>query len=668
MCACRVRRFHTLADSSRPPVSGTKVGSMRARFAVAALALISSCGESDTSSLLRVTWEEPLVVDQLELTGTVEGDVVFGPTLRPQRAGAPLLSPQTVPVRFDPTLVGATIRLHVQARSSGAVVAEGTTEHVIGRGPTHVAALTLEARGGPDACGPCPTGTECIDGQCRCTAKRCAGCCENDTCRGGDQSAACGAGGEACRACAAGEGCRLGVCSLCPSTCDAGCCQGSACTAPSATACGTGGDACEACDLDKADRCGAAGACACGAQAPCGAGQRCVGGACVCDALSCPSGCCSQDQCQPQSTATCGVLGGSCFACDLSKSDTCAPTGACKCGGTGLCAAGQRCSGGQCVCDATSCPSGCCASGVCLAPSLTACGTGGATCATCDPATADTCANGGCACGGGAPCVPGQRCQSGQCVCDATSCPDGCCDGVQCQIGQLSACGTSGGACQACDAEVADNCASGGCACGVGPACEGGQRCLAGACVCDSVSCPGGCCDGTTCQAKSINTCGVNGSTCVACDLALADQCSHQNGQCACGGGPSCLPGQRCQGGACVCDATSCPDGCCNADRCEVRALGTCGVGGEACVSCDAQRADSCGSDGACRCGAGLMCDVGQRCLAGACICDSVSCTSGCCSGTTCQPGTQDGTCGGGGASCQDCTVTSQVCLSQTCG
>ncbi|HEU5431321.1 MAG TPA: hypothetical protein VFU81_06650, partial [Thermomicrobiales bacterium] len=51
-------------------------------------------------------------------------------------------------------------------------------------------------------------------------------------------------------------------------------------------------------------------------------------------------------------------------------------------------------------------------------------------------------------------CDPGQRCQDGTCVCDAQSCPTGCCggaDGTACQRGtSAQACGVGGAGCQQC--------------------------------------------------------------------------------------------------------------------------------------------------------------------------------------------------------------------------
>ena len=75
-------------------------------------------------------------------------------------------------------------------------------------------------------------------------------------------------------------------------------------------------------------------------------GWRCSGSSCVCDATSCPNGCCDANkQCHASANATCGMAGAACKAC----------------------ASGQECNAaGSCVCDAASCAAGCCSSGACV--------------------------------------------------------------------------------------------------------------------------------------------------------------------------------------------------------------------------------------------------------------------------------------------------------------
>ncbi|HET7094724.1 MAG TPA: hypothetical protein VFI22_14630, partial [Thermomicrobiales bacterium] len=159
------------------------------------------------------------------------------------------------------------------------------------------------------------------------------------------------------------------------------------------------------------------------------------------------------------------------------------------------CANGQRCQDGVCVCDGISCPNGCCDDQqTCRrGTSEQACGDGGAACQTCGAcATCDgsTCAptDGACCDDGlgvcrGATCIDcdqGQRCLNGQCICDATSCPDGCCDGAICRGGDSNgACGTEGQVCQTCGTCLTCNgetCVNAvGVCCGTAAACRSGQ-------------------------------------------------------------------------------------------------------------------------------------------------------------------------------------------------
>src|SRR5206468_586196 len=122
--------------------------------------------------------------------------------------------------------------------------------------------------------------------------------------------------------------------------------------------CGNAGSACVACSAALADNCGASGACQCGAAAACVPGQRCLSGACVCDATSCPVGCCTNNTCASRTLSTCGLDGGACVACaacDLTRADNCT-NGACGCGAGGICGASSACDGGVCV--APACPAG----------------------------------------------------------------------------------------------------------------------------------------------------------------------------------------------------------------------------------------------------------------------------------------------------------------------
>ena len=179
----------------------------------------------------------------------------------------------------------------------------GGTANVCGSG-TCSPTCAGKACGASDGCsgvcaqGSCPSGEKCVAGTCTCDPGTCAGCCEGTACEPGTATAACGHGGGVCQSCT-GEG------QTCGGSGHAGVCG---CT-PHCTGCG--GD----------DGCG-------GTCNTCSSGQTCVGGACVCNATSCPNGCCE---------------GSSCL--------TGTSTSACRSGGAlcGTCSSGLECAGGNCL-------------------------------------------------------------------------------------------------------------------------------------------------------------------------------------------------------------------------------------------------------------------------------------------------------------------------------
>ena len=254
------------------------------------------------------------------------------------------------------------------------------------------------------------------------------------------------------------------------------------------------------------------------------------------------------------------------------------------------------------------------------------------------------------------------RCVHPAGACNATSCPNGCCDGSGvCWASSDATCGTNGATCVACGG--ADVCTAGTCTAG-----------------CDATTCQTGCCDGTSCAAGTANAaCGVDGAACVAC-----------------AGGQECV--SVAGGGACVCNAASCASGCCDANGvCQTASDATCGVGGAACVECSAgdsctagvctatcgacttgccdgsscmagTATDACGANGA----ACIECPTGQECVSaaggGACQCDATSCPTGCCDASgICQPGDANTVCGTAGASCADCTNVGYCSSQQAC-
>lgn len=331
-------------------------------------------------------------------------------------------------------------------------------------------------------------------------------------------------------------------------------------------------------------------------------------------------------------------------SCDVFLADACEGA-ACKCGVGPQCTQGLQCLGGACVCTNQTCPTGCCSEvETCrTGDSLLSCGEGGIECKVCDPITADKCGEtGDCQCGDGFACIDGKHCVAGECICDSTSC-DGCCtdqdecvaDGSQ----DSETCGTAGEICDVCPSK---------------------ETCNAGVCSGCADECMDGCCSGTECiqAGPGATACnGLSGDACLSCGIT-ANGCSP-SGVCACDGGNQCKPGQICAGGAnpCVCNAESCPDGCCDDNgQCLTASDEFCGIAGASCTTC----------------GEGLRCDVGE------CICDSMSCGNGCCSDSdtgdtrACiQKGSPENTCGINGGACvicppeAFCSVDGTSCLSE---
>jgi hypothetical protein len=191
------------------------------------------------------------------------------------------------------------------------------------------------------------------------------------------------------------------------------------------------------------------------------------------------------------------------------------------------------------------------------------------------------------------------------------------------------------------------------------------------------------------------------GSCGQSCDPTIANRC--EGGECVCGTGPACAPGQECRStgpteeeAACACGPATCPNGCCLDTQC-IPLSGQddtlCGAGGESCTDCQADGLD-CNGTGQCVCVAGGNCGGccdGNFCRTGTgpaaddhCGINGVACTScsaqgldcngdgmcvcvaggnctGCCDGNICRPGDLHTRCGAGGASCEICG-TCEVC------
>jgi len=322
-----------------------------------------------------------------------------------------------------------------------------------------------------------------------CTAASCAGCCDvtANRCEQGNADRACGSLGNACVACLAGYSCVSGVCRV-PGSMGGG--SGSTAGGTGATAGGTGATAggsgataggtgataggSGATAGGSGSTAGGTGATAGGTGATAGGTGATAGGtggtaggfggtgggAATCDILSCTQGCCSNNVCYGtamQSNAMCGQFGQPCMAC--SGTSTC-NQGTCMCSGcidmTGNCRGGptdnmycgangmlcqqcdtaqsQGCMAGRCVgtsatCNPQNCPDGCCSGTTCVRPTTDLkCGIGGATCQACPAQTQCESTSGTCIPAppdGGFPFPDG-----GFPVCDAMSCPNGCCQAL----------------------------------------------------------------------------------------------------------------------------------------------------------------------------------------------------------------------------------------------
>jgi hypothetical protein len=443
-------------------------------------------------------------------------------------------------------------------------------------------------------------------------------------------------------------------------------------------------------------------------------GGNCFGQVCAdrpdyCVNASCPGnavGCCQDTCCLPPSNQ-CNP-GGLCCAPNCAGKQ-CGPDG---CGGDGTCGDcpdGLGCNGdGECVCTPQSCRDGCCDGDNCR-PGTTnqACGTGGVTCAPCG--AGQSCQNQRCAactpqcagkqcgpdgCGGSCgSCPDGQRCQNGQCICDAQSCPDGCCaNGTgrpgACRPGtNRQACGTGGEFCFACPS---------------GADCLG-QRCA----ICGPQTCPDGCCaaNGTCQPGDGFGSCGgPGGGPCASCNgqqTCQDRQCVACGDPCICTGQSVCVdenaPNTICNGssdsqlcycfvsqtGRAICGGTVTilePNGCgsdadCGPGGACVDSIGfvagPCGGNGKPfCVApcCAPDCAGKvCGPDG---CGGNCgTCEGAFRCENGQCVnpCTPQTCPNGCCTPDgVCQPGTAKAACGRGGAACQVCGEAA-ICSDQQC-
>jgi hypothetical protein len=215
---------------------------------------------------------------------------------------------------------------------------------------------------------------------------------------------------------------------------------------------------------------------------------------------------------------------------------------------------------------------------------------------TCDDASC--CPGGRCLNGVCEPCPAGQHCVSGQCICDAESCSNGCCaaDGSCFPFASQSndVCGTLGANCGECG-NPQPICTNGACSsCSHADQCPDEQLCCGGSCL------EGICCEDAQCLTGEVCTTG---------------QCNCGQSSVVCG--DACVPGNCCDGDSGV----TCPTGtCCSPNGCkdletDLENCGACGV------VCSPHNSNTC-TNGTCSCD-GVVCVGSKVCKpdSGGCVC-----------------------------------------------
>ena len=199
-----------------------------------------------------------------------------------------------------------------------------------------------------------------------------------------------------------------------------------------------------------------------------------------------------------------------------------------------------------------------------------------------------------------------------------------------------------------CDPDTADWCTTSGCLCGDYNSCTNGNHCVGGECVCGNTSaCTGtNLCDWDKNRCLSCaegekvvdDACSCSSNTGQeACDQTVADTCGPKG--CQCGSGPSCINGNQCEGGSCVCKNSA---GCSDTSLCDWSnsKCVSCVEGEElkdhkcSCPNnaesqaCEPLLSNACTDEG-CRCGDGALCSNNNQCVDGDCMCnDRDACTN----------------------------------------
>ncbi len=259
-------------------------------------------------------------------------------------------------------------------------------------------------------------------------------------------------------------------------------------------------------------------------------------------------------------------------------------------------------------------------------------------------------------------------CGSTPAKCDANTCATGCCAGDTCvSPGTATQCGTAANVCAACG--TGESCEAGLCKAPVAAVDSGTPDSGtpdAGSSTCNASNCAG-CCLAGTCRLAAVQgqqtnlACGSGGAACQPCQGA-APICSSTllaNG----------LDGGSCVSAAQACNASICPDGCCNGSnqciRYGTQSNSSCGTAGAACGVC---------GGGTNICSSTVAGKDGGTCSSPTDLCNPTNCASGCCdTASACRPFSRTnaqtgGACGNGGGSCSACAIGTPFCVAADAG
>jgi len=397
----------------------------------------------------------------------------------------------------------------------------------------------------------CASRPACRDGACVCDGMSCKSglaAPASPVCRA-NSDAACGGGGLTCQTCATG-GCTQGACNNCnPGNCANGCCSGSTCYHGRSRRAGSAQPSVTACDPSRADTCASTEPAAAQVAPPARAASAAKGvpafatrrrvrtAAATAEFATSPGSRRVARKAEPARPATPAVR-------ITARPPALAPAAAVL-----PASGGQRCVNGLCTCDSTSCPSGCCAGTACGARSLSACGNCGLACVRLRRAIRQL--------------FRDRRLPMRQR------------DGVRARpalrrehLRVRRDVVPIGVAARKAPASPATRLLRAAPAAARARLARPVQTCGGGRCSgCNATSCPAGCCSAPPATRRRSRRAAAAAPR-VSAATPRARTVARQGEPCACGTGPACAAGQRCSAGKCVCNATSCPSGCCDGATC----------------------------------------------------------------------------------------------------